>query len=201
MAFVYFERLSHGLKIISYYSFFILICSYLAYFLAKNGQNNLFITHLLALGEFIYLAFFYKFILIKNHFFQKRFKLFIGTIGGLIILNTLFIQDLLTFNSYGKSLFQVVILALGFFYFYEKTLKDYNLPHQKSINLINSAILLYYSGSFLIFLSFDFLINNLKLYSSNISITNGILYLLFTILLFIAYLMAIFGKQEQKELT
>ena len=131
--------------------------------------NNLPLLHLLTLGEFIFLSLFYQKIIAKPNLKSNIFLIFISFISILIIGNSIFLQEIYIYNSYAKSLVQGVIIIYAILYFYHLTVHididsyntqtidtidtiDIHSQNQKSLRLINSSILLYYSGSLFIFM-------------------------------------------------
>ena len=128
--------------------------------------NNLPLLHILTLGEFVFLSLFYQKIIAKPNLKSNRFLLFIAFISLLIIGNSIFLQEIYIYNSYAKSLVQGIVIIYAILYFYNLTVHvdvdsynthtidtiDINSQDQKSLRLINSSILLYYSGSLFIFM-------------------------------------------------
>jgi carbon starvation protein CstA len=120
-------------------------------------KQNLPLLHLYTLGELILISLFYRAVLEENSPFKQHFKTITALAAVLVILNTIFVQGLFEFNSYAKSLVQVLIIlyALDFaFRFTEKDVlaTDFN----QLLRLVNSAILLYYCGSLFIFMTSQF---------------------------------------------
>jgi hypothetical protein len=197
LCFFFFKKLSKELKIISYYLFFMMLMSSSAVRMANLGVNNMPITHLLVLGEFIFLSLFYKEMLKDHVFFKKYFKIHLGVIGSLIILNSLYVENISTYNTNAKVLVLFIIIMFAALFFYEraKVLMQIDV-NEKAIRLINSALLVYYSGSFFMFLMYKFMVNNEQFYTKNILIFNGSLYLLFTIVMLIAILMVVLHRPK-----
>lgn len=160
-------------------------------------ENNLPLLHLLTLGELILLSLFYRKIIAKPNFKSKGFLYFIAFISILIICNSIFLQSIFIYNSYAKSLVQGIIIAYAILYFYNLTVHiepqsyyknnildiDLNSQNQKSLRLINSSILLYYSGSLFIFMFGNHYKQNQDIYLM-FWVFNAALALLFYILLF-----------------
>lgn len=165
--------------------------------MANLGINNMPMTHLIVLGEFIFLSFFYKEILKEHILFKKYFKIYLGITGSLIILNTLYVENIATYNTNAKVLVLFIILMLAVLFFYErsKVLIKVN-TNEKSVRLINSALLVYYSGSFFMFLMYKFMVNNEQFYTKNILIFNASLYLLFTTFILIAILIVVLHRPK-----
>ncbi|MEL6944538.1 MAG: hypothetical protein AAFO82_17895 [Bacteroidota bacterium] len=159
--------------------------------------SNLAITHIITLGEFIFLSLYFRAILKEDTFLDKYFRIYLGIVGGLIIANTLFIEKINVFNTNAKILvlFLIIIWIVYFFYDRSKKLMEVDI-HEKAIRLINSGLLLYYSGSFFWFLFYKFTINNEVFYSHKVLIFNAALYLFFTIIVSIAILRVVFHRTK-----
>lgn len=197
LCFIGFGRLNQAAKQFSYYLFFLLLSNSIMLLLAYAKENNLVGTHLVVLGEFIFLSFFFKEILKRNTFFQKYFRLYLGIFGGLILANTLFLEEINTFNTNAKTLilFVIIFLATAFFYDRSKQLMEADI-HEKALRIINAALLIYYSGSFFVYLFYKFTVNNEVFYSNKIMIFNASLYAIFTLMAFSAMIMMVLRKPE-----
>ena len=120
---------------------------------AYSGMNNLPLLHLYTLGEFILLGFFYKSLITKPISFRKNFVYLLFTGAILIIMNSLFFQSIYGFNNVAKTSVQLAIISFAVLYFYNLT-ENRAAPEktEKGLRLINSAILIYYSGSLFVFM-------------------------------------------------
>ncbi|MCI4667284.1 MAG: hypothetical protein MRZ79_03920 [Bacteroidia bacterium] len=200
LCFVGFERLKTEGKIIAYYLFFLLVINTVAILLARQKVNNLSTTHILVLGESIFLFIFYREVSEEGSIFRKYFKIFIALLVGLIITNTLFIEKINTFNTNAKIflLFVIIFLSTNFFYNRSRQLLTVD-AYERSLRIINTALLLYYSGSFFVYLFYKFTQNNLEYYSNYILVFNSVLYMLFTILMLVSFGLVIFRRRESEE--
>jgi hypothetical protein len=197
LCFLFFKSLSKELKLVSYYLFFMMLMSSIGVRMANFGVNNLVTTHLAVLGEFIFLSLFYKEILKEHIFFKKYFRIYLGVIGVLVILNTLYIEPINTFNTNAKVLVLFIIIMFAALFFFERAKKLMQVDvNEKAVRLINSALLVYYSGSFFVFLMYKFTQNNKQFYSKEMLIFNASLYLLFTIVMLIAILMVVLHRPK-----
>jgi hypothetical protein len=153
--FVYNKKETKALKYLFNYIFLLALIEIGALIIGSYfRENNLPLLHILTLGEFILLSLFYRKIIAKPIFKSKGFLIFIAFISLLIIGNSIFLQEIYIYNSYAKSLVQAIVLIYAILYFYNLTTNIETLHNQdqKSLRLINSAILLYYSGSLFIFM-------------------------------------------------
>lgn len=140
---------------------FLMICAGIsgasAYALHKQGGNNMIISHLFTIVEYSCWSFFYV-------------RLFDGKTTKKLILSCLFIvltfmlvsiifwQPLDVYNSYGKTVESAFLLcfAIGWFY---KVFVDQTIRRLEThpVFWINAAVLIYFSGSFLLFVTNNFL--------------------------------------------
>lgn len=160
-----------------------LITQIISKILFINSYQNLPLLHIYTLLEFIFLSLFYKDIITKEFFLTKYFNAFIIIMSVLIILNSIFLQNLYTFNSNAKTLTQVIYIGYALVYFFQAPFERSDLS--KLLNWINSAILLYYAGSLFIFMASSAFFQLTEMYRF-FWVINALLYLIFQILLFVA---------------
>jgi len=79
------------------------------------------------------------------------------------VIDLFLIQGFLNFNSYTTSLAAVcfIVISLAYFYFLIQELPTESITRLPMF-WINTANLIYYSGTFFLYLSFDYLVNVLK---------------------------------------
>ena len=107
----------------------------------------------------------------------------------LIILNSLFVQDIYTFNSYAKTLVNVIILIYSgilFFQLLRNMDKKGEYPNRRLLEIINTAVLLYYSGSLFVFMFSNYYLSHGDGLPLVFWIFNVVLNLIFQILILIA---------------
>lgn len=199
IVFIFNSKLNQPFKILGYYLLALLIIGYVSKDLGKAPYvNNLHLLHLLAIIEFISLSLFFKEIL--NFSVPKvdlYYKIYLAIIGGIVISNSIWIENLRVFNTNGKILVQFVIIILCVIFFYQRAQNVSKINvYEKALRLTNSAMLIYYSGSFIYFLIYKFTANNKQFLSTEILIFNASLYLLFTILILIAILMVVTQRKK-----
>lgn len=184
-------------KRISYLIWFNLAIEIGARILAEITGNNLPLLHIYTLGEFLLLSYFYQGLLQDPKWLVQNFRKITLVIASLIILNSVFLQPLLQFNTYAKTFVQIIFITYSILYFFN--LSDSNHlfdKEQKHLRLINSAILVYYSGSLFIFMfSNYFLHNNLDL-PSGLWAFNAILNLVFLALVFFSICQITYEKTK-----
>jgi hypothetical protein len=156
--------------------------------------NNLPLLHLYTLGEFILFSYFYLSLSNTSSRIRKTAWYFIGGGALFIILNTVFIQGVFEFNTIAKTFVQIVIIAYAVLYFYHLVANaSFSEATSKSIRLVNSAIIIYYSGSLFIFMFSHFSIGKEEVFIL-FWIFNVLLYFIFQLLIFIALWNAFYKK-------
>lgn len=107
--------------------------------------NNLPLTHLLAVMEFLILALFYGRLLYKEKA-TLSFQLLPLFFFVACVVNTLFFQSIFTFNSYSRSLGALIIMLLAINYFAKIAATQSNQKVTAMPSFwFNTAIFLYYS--------------------------------------------------------
>jgi len=151
--FIYRTKLTTPFRWLFYFLIWNFIIEVLALVFMKLGMNNLPLLHIYTLGEFILFSFFYKSLLHKPVVLKKVFPYLVGAIVLLIVLNSVFIQSIYTFNTYAKSAVQIIIIGFAILYFYN-LIENRSLSQKKAkgLRLVNSAVIIYYSGSLFVFM-------------------------------------------------
>lgn len=162
---IHFKQLKEPYRRLCYFLLFNLTIEVLARVFIFSRINNLPLLHIYTLGEFLLLTYFYQSLLLHFSPLQKRFTPWLIFGAVLIVLNSIFINDIFSFNPLAKTFVQLCIMAYAVIYFY--TLSDepgQNPNMSQSLRLINSAILIYYSGSLFIFMCNQLFFENSELY-------------------------------------
>ncbi len=166
----------------------------LAIIFSNSGYNNLPLLHIYTLGEFLLFSYFFKSLLDKPIFFKKYFWHFVITGSLFIVSNSIFFQSIFGFNTFAKTFVQVTIISYAILYFYNLVENQlFSLSLSKSLRLINSAILVYYSGSLFIFMCSNVYLENKQIYVPFWAF-NAILNFLFQLLILIGLWKVFFKK-------
>lgn len=153
--FVHYRRWDQAYIFLGWLLTFNLVIELIAKWLAWHKQLNLPLLHIYTIGEFLLLSLFYEQLLPKRFFWNRLFWPFTGVVLLLIILNSLYLQPPETFNSNARTLVQVVYIIFAVqYFFYLTSSEDAAAP---SLRWINSAVLIYYSGSLFIFMLSNYL--------------------------------------------
>ena len=181
---LYFKSFSGRGKAFKIYSFYLLVifCIQIAaIYLARSGANNLFLSHVYFVLQFVLLSFFFRELFISR-FFKKIIAWFCILALCLLVIQYIFTEDMLSrFNAPGMLSTSIVLIAYSVAYFYKL------LDGKKKFLLVNAGILLYLVSSTLIFVTAN--LTNLLDRSQNklLWILNSFLYLIYQILIFIEW--------------
>ena len=166
---VLFRKLQTNLKILLLYLLAVLVIEIIAkIYLRILERDNIFLLHFYTLFEFLGLTLYFRETLVLPGRIKRYILIFIIVVAIILVLystNILFwhtekLQPL-QFDLYQKILTHLVILCLAVFSFIQFAQRT-GLKHEKemrSIFWLNAGILLYFSGSFVIFLAIRNLIN------------------------------------------
>ena len=184
----------YTIKIIFSYLVFSLIIELVSYYLYNLNQNNLPLLHLYTFGEYFFFTFYFK---KKINLLNKNtIEAILILIAIFLVINSLFLENIYSFNSLAKTVVQASILFYTIIYMFQKlkNINERNLNYF-SDNLISLAILIYYGGSIFIFLFSAFMQNNYNGLNPKFWILNAILNIIFQILV----LIALWYYQENKK--
>lgn len=141
------------LKVLSVYIFLTTANQIISTVLWWNSMNNMPQQHIYTAVGFVLIAWFY--LEAFRGFMDKRIFIWMaGLFFCFSIFNTLFIQGILTFNSYSLTVqgVLVTILSLTFYImFLNETDKNQKGLDVKSLNWINTGLFIYFSATVLLF--------------------------------------------------
>jgi hypothetical protein len=151
------------LRLIFYYLLLSFFFNSVTTALAESGQNNLPLFHLFTLLEGVLLLFFYRECL--DGYLKKRFFWVIVVLYTCFCLgNSLFVQDLFSFNTYSRFVEALLIISLSLYYFY--TTLETKMSGQwytDPLIIINIGLLIYFSSSLFLFLFSEVLLLNKRI--------------------------------------
>lgn len=139
------------LRFLFYYLLVSGVINGIAIILSYAGRNNLPLLHLLTLAELLLLAQLFSHLVQRK---QARLVQYTGWVSaGLCVVNSMFVQPLTSFNSYGRGLLAAVLIFYSVLFLIA-------FPRQRqspgSLYLVAGS-LIYYSGSLFLFLFSNFL--------------------------------------------
>lgn len=151
--FIIYNKTQNALRIFIYYLFITGTLQMLSLVLALNGKNNMPVLHIYVLSGFLTISAFYATVL--SDFIKRRtINYFTGCFVLFTVCNSVFIQNLFTFNSYALTLESVLIIIYAvstFLLLLNDVVKNKLQTFRLSINYINSGLFIYYSSTLIIF--------------------------------------------------
>jgi hypothetical protein len=153
-----FKKAPVYVRLLIIHLFLAAIVQAIAYYLWKHSQNNLYLLHLYTVEELVMLTFFYGYLL-KSSIGKNIFIVVAAFFITCAALNALFLQPITRHNTYARSLESLIIIIWTILYFYRHLAEDPDAPqkHGNGILLINTAFLLYFSASLLLFTLSNFI--------------------------------------------
>ena len=192
---VKYRQFDNGFKIFSIYIITSLVFETTAIFLGNQFGTNYLLVHLFTFIEFILLSLFYLEIIKKPLSFRRWMRPLMVIVLIYIVFNTLFIQGIDQINSYSETIENLVLIAFSLFYFYNSFIEEEkDSLKRQALNLINSGIFLYLTGSLFIFMFSDYLLQYSQTTQIPFFLYNGILNLIFKILILYAIIKIGFYK-------
>ncbi len=147
------------LKVVSWYIFLSIIVQFYSQYLASQKIHNLYLLHIFVPASFVLFSIFYQ--KVFAHFIHRHALWWIlGLFLLFSILNSIFWQDLDTFNSYALSLESVLLIIYSLSLFallLNESVREEKKEILPSLRWINSGILIYYTSGLLIFYFGDLL--------------------------------------------
>ncbi|MCW3465005.1 hypothetical protein [Chitinophaga nivalis] len=150
---LYYKRFPHELKVFSWFIFLSGIIQFTSLAFWYAGKNNMPLLHIYVAAGFVCLAWFYQ-TLLRGFVNSKIIGLITGLFLLFTIINSLFFQSVLTFNSIALTVESVLIVILTLFtfrFFLSDIVKETSGRDLKSLNWINAGLFIYYSSSILLF--------------------------------------------------
>lgn len=188
----YLRRLPRSLQILTIYLVFNFLIEIGARLAAVAYQQNLPLLHLYTFGEFLLFSLFYRQLLDEQSVFKKYFQWIVMSVLVLVVLNTLFLQGIFEFNSYAKTLVQIVIILYALDYAFRIAEREDPDPRlTQMLRLINAAMLIYYCGSLFIFMASS-LESGARESFKILWTTNKILLLIFQLIILVALWKVVF---------
>jgi len=184
---------------IQYFSWFIFISfgvQVLASILFFSKENNLPLLHFYTVAGFLCLINFYKHLF--DGLIKPRLLWIIGILFGVYsIINSIFIQDIYSFNSYALSVEAILIIILSltaFAFLMNDIVREKRIKIIKSLNWINAGLFIYYASSLLIFYFGNMIIS----FSSTPMVRyTWFIYALFTIIMYICFFIGLWKRPRK----
>lgn len=146
----------------------------------KLRINNLPILHIYTVLEYLVLIQFYRFLL-KGVFTSVFFLILSALFPVFSIVNSLFFESIFTFNTMARSLEALILIFMAVNWFVKIVAEDENERERyRGINYINMGLLVYFSGSIVLF-AFS---NQISVLSQNFYMNIWTLHTLLTVQLY-----------------
>lgn len=116
IALLNYKTFDNSLKILTVYFVLAFIFEAVSLYLARNKINNLFLFHIYAIIEFSLLVAFFS-NLIYSQQARKKIYFFMATGFLFLIADSLFIQGITVFNSYGLFFVSATVLCMSIIFF------------------------------------------------------------------------------------
>lgn len=159
IAIIRYNKLPAEGRILFYYLIMAGLINTVATMMARNGIRNLPLSHLLTMLEFVMLTDYFLIVLKE----KKAMRILQVCFITACILNTIFLQNIWQFNTYTRSLEALIIMLLSVNLF-AKMFTDIEGPKlaRRSDFWFNTGMFLYFSGSFMLFIFSNFLLQASK---------------------------------------
>lgn len=118
-----------------------------------NGKNNMPLLHIYVAAGFLCLSYFYRFLL-KDFVNPKIIWMVQIAFTAFTLINSLFIQNVFTFNSYALTVESVILVIFSlttYLLMMNDVVKKNHAKIRKSVDWLNSGVFIYYASSLLIF--------------------------------------------------
>lgn len=127
--------------------------------LSSKGYNNLWLLHIYTPLEFTCIVLFFSRVL-EGFWPPRVFWWTAATFLGLSAVNSTFLQDVNTFNTYARSLEGVLVIAFCLIWCY-RTLLEMKIVHLEDdpVFWTNTGLLLYFSGNVLLFAFSNYIVH------------------------------------------
>ena len=160
----------------------------------KQSINNLPVTHIFTLFEFLILIRFYS-KLLMGFISKKVFILLTIFFTIFALIDSIFLESIFSFNTLGRSVEALIFISLSFCWFIKllKSEYDLNSSTSKGISYIVGGFFIYFSGSIILF-SFSNYINKMT-YSLSLNIWT--MHTILSVILFLAISLGLFKHQTK----
>ncbi len=151
LAVLNYKRYPPALQYITCYLLVAVLSQLTSYVLWKQSKNNMPILHVYIIIEYLLLLRFYYAIL-GNYLHKAIFMVLLVVPPLFFIADSLFLESIYTYNTFARSVECLAIIFLAMSWYVKLVSKETDDEAiQRSIKYINSALLIYFSGSVMLF--------------------------------------------------
>ncbi len=156
-----YKWLSKSFKLFTFYLIANLLFEFTSFILAKNNIPNLRVIQFYTIVEFIFLSEFFRYFILNPPFLKKHLLRINLVFTFLLLFDFLFLQSDRGFNSYSDTVENVFLIILSSLVFYNVfSFDNIEKPQRKPLILVNYGVLIYLSGTLLIFLFNDYILKS-----------------------------------------
>lgn len=139
------------LKIIAGYLLLALVTQALSFAFWKQRINNYPILHVYTIIEYLLLLWFYS-TLLTDFIPRAAFLALAVAFPAFAVIDSVYIEHIYTFNTYGRSLEALIFIFLSISWFVKIVAEDEKTRQLgRAINYINGGFLIYFAGSIAMF--------------------------------------------------
>lgn len=190
---IVYKNLPREMKYFSWFVFVSVIVQAIASILFYSRENNLPVLHIYTIVGFLFLINFY------NQIFDGLIRpRILWTLGILFVvysvINSIFIQDIYTFNSYALSVQAILIIILSlttFAFLMNDIVRARRINIINSLTWINAGLFIYYSSSLLVFY-FGNMINDMAV--TPLKRYTWFIYALFSIIMYLCFFVGLWKR-------
>lgn len=134
--------------------------------MAIEGNSNLWLLHYYVNEEYLIFAlcFYWGF---ENSILAKYILYSIPFFIGFSLINSVFIQDLNSFNSFARGLESLLLIVFSILFLIQNN-GSQELEKIRPMHIVSCALLLYFSAGIITFFSVNFLIEKIGAYAVNL---------------------------------
>ncbi len=190
---LFFRKLKGEIKILVFLVFFKVFSEIVTSALSANGIRNLFVTHIYAPIELIFLALMFA-EATKTYISKKIYYYSILIFLIFSVINVIFFESINNFNSLGRTLQSVFVIGFCFIYFFQ-LLDQLQVKYVQELPFfwVTCALMLYFAGSL-----FSSLLFNVKSTSQFFTIVSRF-FSFFNTLVNLSFCLAIWMASKQME--
>lgn len=178
---VLFNRIKLPMKFIALFvigSFIIQIVSFIRW---EIKANNLVWLHIYSIMQFVLLSLFYRSVLTSIKW-KNLINVITVLVSIILILNSIYFEPLLSFNSRGVFISNSVLIVYSIAYFFQLLDSD---AKTKNYQVLNSGVVLFTAESLVIFLFGNYLSEMEFVSQVGLWLTHSIVYMLLVLFIYI----------------
>jgi len=192
-----YRKLPSPARWLGWYLLLNLVVQMAALWLIFQQGNNLALLHLNTALEFVFFSLLFRELYRFQAWFRPIFPYWLGSIILLLVVNSVWLEPIDTFNSSAKALVSSILIAYVVLYFFDTYGRvDISRGQPRALSWVCFATMIYYSGSLLIYLFPHISLNKtLESTYAYLWVLNVLLYVVFLLIVLVAM---IFLVKEKK---